>query len=553
MELPQLPYEQWNRTTVDAINEAFRRLEVLTNFTAAAPLNLTSDSAAVQLALDTDTLAGLLPAGTDFRVYGDGTLYPLEGGVNLISGSGVTISAADNPGASRTDVTISAGASAFRILTNGGLLPAEPRLNLIAGANVTISGVDNAGATRSDVTVNALPDGGTFIFNSTVTFGGPVTFSSTVVYSSTVTFNGPIVVNDYLTLNAAIIQTPAVLEDPDDPLDPGEAQWVELTTTSPTTYSGIAAPPAGSTGRFLEITNTGGNTVTFTAGGGGADGVITPDTADYRLYSGNTVFLKYDAAATDAGSWRVLEDYPQYRVNSGAGVSAYHQRINFIAGSGITLAGASSTPNGEYQLTISAAADTDYYQTVQRSGVSQTQRGKLNFIPGSNVTITVSDNSGNDSTDVTIAANSTGGTTSTNGQGTGAGSFSLSTSFANWTVGPTVSLPSAGTYLVIGTTRVRLNISAGAPGQCQCLLWDATNGQPVSGIQQVASATVTGQDFDISFTLHGIYTLSGTAPADIYFRARVNGATFTTAELLEDAGSTFGATSGATIDYVKLN
>ena len=82
-----------------------------------------------------------------------------------------------------------------------------------------------------------------------------------------------------------------------------------------------------------------------------------------------------------------------------------------------------ATVSGTLTAGHSAAFDSDgnivdggapvaggYYQTVQKGGVSQTQRGKLNFIQGSNVTLTVADDSGNASTDVTIASTAGGGT-----------------------------------------------------------------------------------------------------------------------------------------------
>jgi hypothetical protein len=59
---------------------------------------------------------------------------------------------------------------------------------------------------------------------------------------------------------------------------------------------------------------------------------------------------------------------------------------------------------------LGTASVTLYYQTVQITGSSKTQRAKLNFLSGTGISVTAADNSGNGSTDVTVTA--TGGSAS---------------------------------------------------------------------------------------------------------------------------------------------
>jgi hypothetical protein len=55
------------------------------------------------------------------------------------------------------------------------------------------------------------------------------------------------------------------------------------------------------------------------------------------------------------------------------------------------------------------AASTAYNQTIQDNGTDKAQRSKLNFIAGSNITLTIADDSGNSRTNVTVASTSSGG------------------------------------------------------------------------------------------------------------------------------------------------
>ena len=85
---------------------------------------------------------------------------------------------------------------------------------------------------------------------------------------------------------------------------------------------------------------------------------------------------------------------------------------------------------------------------IQKDEVDVATRGTLDFQTGSNTTLTVTDDAANDRVQVKIdATGGGGGTTGTNGSGTLGSAYTLTNSWAD--VGLSVSLPSAGTYLVL--------------------------------------------------------------------------------------------------------
>src|SRR5262249_59484504 len=77
--------------------------------------------------------------------------------LNFIAGPGQTLNVADNAAANRIDITISAAAggpaapSIYAV--NGAVVGTRAELNLIAGTDVVLSGADNSAAGRVDVTV----------------------------------------------------------------------------------------------------------------------------------------------------------------------------------------------------------------------------------------------------------------------------------------------------------------------------------------------------------------------------------------------------------------
>jgi hypothetical protein len=89
-----------------------------------------------------------------------GTPYAQEPKINFISGTNITVTAADNPGATRTDVTITAtggggAGTTLAQINSGSSLPSEPIFNFIAGTGVTLSGVDDPTHTRTNITIDS--------------------------------------------------------------------------------------------------------------------------------------------------------------------------------------------------------------------------------------------------------------------------------------------------------------------------------------------------------------------------------------------------------------
>jgi hypothetical protein len=107
----------------------------------------------------TDVTINATSEAADFyqTVENNGTPLAQEPKLNLIPGSGVTLTIADNPGSTRTDVTIAAsGSSGYNTIEKSGVSVAqEPFLNFIPGTGVLITVADNAGSTRTDTTISA--------------------------------------------------------------------------------------------------------------------------------------------------------------------------------------------------------------------------------------------------------------------------------------------------------------------------------------------------------------------------------------------------------------
>lgn len=129
----------------------------------------------------TDALAGNLDATSRVQVLNAGTLVAARRGLNLVPGGNVTLTAADNPGAERVDVTIAAagggggggtpsaheashlsgGSDALAgnldavartaVQQSGGNVGSRRSLNFLPSANITIAATDNAGAERVDL------------------------------------------------------------------------------------------------------------------------------------------------------------------------------------------------------------------------------------------------------------------------------------------------------------------------------------------------------------------------------------------------------------------
>jgi hypothetical protein len=122
----------------------------------------------------------------------------------------------------------------------------------------------------------------------------------------------------------------------------------------------------------------------------------------------NTTSLGYDGvsdtvaniktnAAGDAILVEAVAIVNEYKTAiSGADTTPNYLEDKIVAGSNITITKLNT--GGNEQLEISSTGGTSFYQTVQESGVSETQRARLNFVDY----FTATDNAGNTSTDINI-------------------------------------------------------------------------------------------------------------------------------------------------------
>lgn len=85
-----------------------------------------------------------------------------------------------------TATVITAGVPGLGVLrVNGSPLPVEPGINLIAGTNVTFVAVDNPGASRTDVTINVGDNDSTYALdNAVVHLAGTETITGLKTFQS---------------------------------------------------------------------------------------------------------------------------------------------------------------------------------------------------------------------------------------------------------------------------------------------------------------------------------------------------------------------------------
>ena len=117
-------------------------------------------------------LATAAAGGTNYQtVQYAGSAVTQRPIINYIAGTNVTLSVADNAGATRTDVTINAtagSASNYQTLQAGGTAQTQqPILNLIGGSGISITPANDNPGTRTNVTIAsaglAYPTAGTAI------------------------------------------------------------------------------------------------------------------------------------------------------------------------------------------------------------------------------------------------------------------------------------------------------------------------------------------------------------------------------------------------------
>lgn len=107
--------------------------------------------------LSNDLTIAVVPNSTvqQVKVDKNGTLQATRKEINLIEGTGVTLSVVDNSGADRVDVTINSATAGYSIVENNAIaLTQRSTLNFPGGA---LSAADNAISSRTDVTLAMTP------------------------------------------------------------------------------------------------------------------------------------------------------------------------------------------------------------------------------------------------------------------------------------------------------------------------------------------------------------------------------------------------------------
>ena len=109
-----------------------------------------------------------------------GTSQTQRNRLNLVAGTNITLTPADNSGTNSTDVTIDASSGStvfYQLLGIGGSSQTQRnRLNLVAGSNITLTPSDNGGTNSSDVTIAAAAGSTVALTEPFVTADGGTTY-----------------------------------------------------------------------------------------------------------------------------------------------------------------------------------------------------------------------------------------------------------------------------------------------------------------------------------------------------------------------------------------
>ena len=362
----------------------------------------------------------------------------------------------------------------------GAVVGTRRRLNLIEGSNITLTVADDSGDEEVDVTIAAAAGGTITVQENDVTVDAAVTTldflwadfdvssspagEANVQLATTLTTNARVAVNKNSGATVGTRRRLNFIEGSNITLtiaDDAGNEEVDITIAASGGGSGHTIADDGTpfTARatldfqdgFVVADNAGANSTdidlsygaysTLNTDGSGANGsAITVARSDHKHAIPSTLDTNARVAVSK---------------NSGA-TTGTRRRINFIEGSNITLTVADDSGNEEVDVTIAAAAaativvqendvtidaaagtldflGTDFDVTSSPAGEANIQlattltanarvavnknsgatvgtRRRLNFIEGTGVTLTIADDAGNEEVDITIAAS--GGTTS---------------------------------------------------------------------------------------------------------------------------------------------
>lgn len=286
--------------------------------------------------------------GNDFTASGTTTLHSHE--LNIIAGSGVTLTRGTDLSGVRNTLTIAAS----------------------GGGSGTITGV-TAGT--------ALSGGGS---SGTVTLNADV---HAATLKATPTTSDEVLIADAAASNATKRTTIGALP------------FLASVTT------GTALTGSGTSGSPLAVSfGTSGSTAVA-----GNDSRLSDDRTASGIRTASTVVSVSSATAPSSGQVLTATSGSAATWQNPAGGPA----TAIVESSGPTTLTVGAVADGELLKrvgsTVVGSATSSAGTTVKKAGTTIATRGAINLIEGSNVTITTSDNSGADRVDITIASTASGG------------------------------------------------------------------------------------------------------------------------------------------------
>lgn len=352
------------------------------------------------------------PASSALTVKKAGTTVGARSAINLIEGTNVTMTVADDTTNGEVDITINAAAGAggyTSVLEEGTALTARDKLNFIGS---TVTAADDSVNGRTNVTINAAAathsHAQSEVTNLTTDLAAKLDKSGGTM-TGKITLDGDPTAN----LHAATKQyVDAVKQglDVKDSVRTASTANIDLTTGGLLTIDGVTL--ASNDRVLVKDQTTGSQNGIYTAASGAWTRATDADSST-DVTSGLYVFVTEGTAHADSG-WILTTNDPitldttaltftQFsgagQITAGAGLTKTGNTLDVGAGTGITVAADSIavTPNSTTQKL-----------EIAKAGVLTGTRKRLNLIEGTNITLTMADDAANDEVDVTIAASGGG-------------------------------------------------------------------------------------------------------------------------------------------------
>jgi len=262
------------------------------------------------------------------KVLYSGALTGTRPAVNLIPGSNITLAVADDAVNNRVNVTINAagGSGGVSFSVNGAKIGTRYGLNLIAGTGITLTGVDNAGLGQVNVTIAS----GGGMTDPTTTFGDLIVRGSTAVARLGMGNPGQVLTVD---INTGV-------------------QWRNPPSGS--------LPPGDMTGDVLYWNGIGAQWQVMAVGN-------------------DDEVLSADSSSSTGLRWQVpdVPQAPSFYVNGALVYQAF--KVNFIAGTNVTISGAVNAGQGRADITINSTggSQSPWTSNINAAGFALNGVGKI--------------------------------------------------------------------------------------------------------------------------------------------------------------------------------